>query len=214
MNDKPAKFMAPRSAGARIVLSENPATPGDGPEPSIGLETNAMWLNTLAVTDQYKLYFASVARYTFDQNFLTLPANPTANMHAATKQYVDSQSGGAPGNWTNLSVGAATNEWTTGTARAKKILGGAFAHLQINNTVRDSQIPAGTFRNRFASSMPTQFRPPQNLWVSALSSQTNAICFAQITTAGEINIYAQVVIPTGATVQLICDYATTVGAPP
>ena len=212
--NKPARFLAPRSSGARVVLAENPTTPGDGPEPSIGLETGAMWFNLLQAADTYKLYFASINRFTFDQSYLTLPANPVSNMHAATKQYVDSMAGGAPGNWTNLSVGAATNEWTTGTARAKTILGGAFAHLQINNTVRDSQIPAGTFRNRFASSMPIQFRPPQNLWVPALSSQTNAICFAQITTAGEINIYVQVAIPAGATVQLICDYANQTGAPP
>jgi hypothetical protein len=212
MAERPSGFMMPRSTGSKLILW--PSATGEGPEYSIGVEANAMWFNTFNTTNQYKLYFMSVQRYVFDNNNLTLPAAPTANMHAATKQYVDQQAGGAPGNWTNLAVGAATNEWTTGTARAKTILGGAFAHLQINNTVRDSQIPAGTFRNRYASSMPTQFRPPQNLWVSALSSQTNAICFAQITTAGEINIYAQVAIPAGATVQLICDYATTVGAPP
>jgi hypothetical protein len=213
--NKPARFLAPRSSGARVVLAENPTTPGDGPEPSIGLETGAMWFNLLQAADTYKLYFASIARYTFDQSYLTLPANPVSNMHAATKQYVDNAAALGPSLWVQLSVGSSTNEWSsTGIARAKTMLGGAFAHLNVSNTVRDSSISANSFRNRFIVGMPTQFRPPQNLWVPALSSQTNAICFAQITTAGDINIYAQVAIPTNATVTLVCDYATTVGAPP
>jgi hypothetical protein len=212
--NKPARFLAPRSSGARVVLAENPTTPGDGPEPSIGLETGAMWFNLLQAADTYKLYFASINRFTFDQSYLTLPANPVSNMHAATKQYVDQNSSSAPGNWVNLSVGSGTNEWNTGTARAKTMLGGAFAHVQITNTLRDSGMAANSWRNRFAASMPTQFRPPNNLWVPARSSQLNAICFAEITFDGSINIYSQVAIPNGASVTLVCDYANQTGAPP
>jgi hypothetical protein len=212
--NKPARFLAPRSSGARVVLAENPTTPGDGPEPSIGLETGAMWFNLLQAADTYKLYFASINRFTFDQSYLTLPANPVSNMHAATKQYVDQNSTSAPGGWVNLAVGAATNEWATGSARAKTMLGGAFAHIAITNSLRDSGMSAQTWRSRYVTNMPTQFRPPARLFVPVSTSMGNAIAFAEITPQGEINIYTQIALTNGTSVTLNWDYATTVGAPP
>src|SRR5277367_2408491 len=90
--DAPAPYLAPRSLGSRLVLY--PSATGEGPEFAIGMEPNCMWFNTLTTgTNTFKFYFGSVMRFMFEYNYLTLPAAPTQNMHAATKQYVDSNSG-------------------------------------------------------------------------------------------------------------------------
>lgn len=89
-HDEPASEMLPRSDGTRIVLF--PSVGDTGPEYAIGMEPQNMWFNTSGPATGYKFYFGSVQRYLFDQNNLTLPAAPTANMHAATKQYVDQNS--------------------------------------------------------------------------------------------------------------------------
>jgi Chaperone of endosialidase len=90
MNEEavPSEQMMPRSNGTKIVLY--PSAANTGPEFAIGIESGFMWLNTAAAANGYKLYLGSIQRYLFDNNNLTLPAAPTANMHAATKQYVDS----------------------------------------------------------------------------------------------------------------------------
>jgi hypothetical protein len=76
-----------RSVGTKVSLY--PSNAGNGYD--LGVESGNMWFNLPGASNGYKLYFNGVQRYLFDQNYLTLPAAPTANMHAATKQYVDSK---------------------------------------------------------------------------------------------------------------------------
>jgi hypothetical protein len=73
------------SVGNRLMLWNQAGASSFG----LGIESGAMWLNVTAATNIYKLYFNAAQRYTFDQNNLTLPADPTSPMHATTKQYVD-----------------------------------------------------------------------------------------------------------------------------
>jgi hypothetical protein len=89
----------PRSPGTKIVLW--PGIGDTGPEYAIGVETNNIWFNTGGTIAGYKFYLGSIERYRFDNNNLTLPANPTANMHAATKQYVDANIS-APQAWVQV----------------------------------------------------------------------------------------------------------------
>jgi hypothetical protein len=101
----PSRAMAPRSLGTKIVLL--PSAAADGPEYAIGMEASAMWFNTSPNAGaQYKFYFNSISRYVFDNNNLTLPAAPTANMHAATKQYVDQSISSGVGPWVALTFPA------------------------------------------------------------------------------------------------------------
>lgn len=76
-----------RSSGTKVSLYPNTVANGF----DMGIESGNMWFNTNAASNGFKFYFNSVQRYLFDQNYLTLPAAPTANMHAATKQYVDAR---------------------------------------------------------------------------------------------------------------------------
>jgi hypothetical protein len=81
----PSTTTGTRSVGTKAVLWPNPS----GFEHTIGIDTSTTWINCGAAANMFKLAFAGNYRYTFDQNYLTLPANPTATMHATTKQYVD-----------------------------------------------------------------------------------------------------------------------------
>jgi Chaperone of endosialidase len=87
-NDTAPPAVSPRSIGTKVVLWQGSGTSSDL---AIGIEPGAMWFNTAASSNNYYFYFNSVRRFTFDQNYITLPAAPTANMHAATKQYVDAR---------------------------------------------------------------------------------------------------------------------------
>jgi hypothetical protein len=143
----------PRSTGTKLVLW--PSAGNTGPEFALGIESGAMWFNNSALSNIYKLYFGSVHKYTFDQNYLTLPANPVANMHAVTKQYVDSSSG-TFGTWQALSYYTGFNAQTNVTG----------SRVNTNSTVQlRGQVPCnagavtGTGMIRCLSFIDTNARP-------------------------------------------------------
>jgi hypothetical protein len=147
-HDEPSQEMLPRSDGTRIVLF--PSATDTGPEYAIGMEPQNMWFNTSGPATGYKFYFGSVQRYLFDQNNITLPAAPTANMHAATKQYVDNAVSSGP--WTQLSLlGGATGQnlrarWINNpTTGSIQIRGQIYWYTnQGNNTLATlANLPAG-----------------------------------------------------------------------
>jgi hypothetical protein len=77
-----------RSPGTRLDLWNGTGAAWDH---AIGIDASTTWISAGNAANFIRLAFAQNYRYTFDQNNLTLPTNPTGNMHAATKQYVDAR---------------------------------------------------------------------------------------------------------------------------
>lgn len=79
-----------RSIGTKLVLFGNLAA--NTYEFALGIEPGSLWFSVTDTSNLVRFYFGSgAARHVFSNNALSLPADPTAGLHAATKQYVDAR---------------------------------------------------------------------------------------------------------------------------